>query len=372
MAKVNSRSPYYINISDSGLESAIIRIWIYSGTQTTDRDTNNPNYTMTSNAINEKISVDISGFVKDYVNINFDGTYSTDNYWVDYEITKTINGVSPVPTLVENRGFYGYGYFEDGLNPQNDSGLLQSNTNIIKLDDAPAVIPVDTEITNQVTFELDGDQVYTKAISDSEESDEQIEYVTSGVNGADQFENRVIQDGGTFEGSACLEEFTDEFELFDFDTIYVETDDEVIKLNVTNVSECKYEPIKLTFTNKFGALQDIWFFKTNKITMNTKRQSYRPNIISSQDYLTSYHQYSNLMTTGRESITINSGFYPESYNEIFKQMMLSNEVWIEFGNKTLPVTIESNSMQFKTSLNDNLIQYSLNLKFAYDKINSVT
>ena len=54
-------------------------------------------------------------------------------------------------------GFDGYGFYEDDANPQNDSGLLQTNTKIVKLDDAPAVIPVDTSKTTQVTYELNGE-----------------------------------------------------------------------------------------------------------------------------------------------------------------------------------------------------------------------
>jgi hypothetical protein len=77
---------------------------------------------------------------------------------------------------------------------------------------------------------LNGDVVYTKAVSSTTSSTTQIEYVTNGVNGSDEFEDRVIQDNGTFEGSSCLDAFSDEFTLFDFDTIYVDTTSGVTKL----------------------------------------------------------------------------------------------------------------------------------------------
>ena len=40
-------------------------------------------------------------------------------------------------------------------------------------------------------------------------------------------------------------------------------------------------------------------------------------------------------------------------------------------NKTLPVKVTSNDFSFRTRLNDKLINYTIQLEFAYDKINTV-
>lgn len=370
MAKINARSPYYITIGPTtNLTQVEMQLYVYTGTQDTDR-TNL--FQLTSFAISETVTFEISEIVKDYILETFDGDYVSENVWVDYRTRNYISGTAGSwSSYTEKVGFNGYGYFEDGANPQNDSGLLQSNTKIVKLDDAPAVIPVYTEITNRVTYELNGDQVYSKSITDSDESDEQIEYVTSGVNGSDLFEDRVIQDGGTFENSSCLEEFSDEFTLFDFDTIYVETDDEVIKLTVQNISECKFEPYKVTFVNKYGALQDIWFFKRTNEVLSTTKESFKRNIIASGTYDISRHQQKILTKNGNEKLTLNTGFYPESYNEVFKQMQLSEDCWIEINSQTLPVNVSSSSLNYKTHLNDKLINYTIEIEFAFDTINNI-
>ena len=215
---------------------------VYTGTQTTDR-TNL--FRLTSFAVSDNVTFEIGEIVRDYILQTFDGDYASANVWVDYRTKNYIQGVAgSFTSYTQLTGFDGYGYYEDEANPQNDSGLLQSNTKVVKLDDAPATIPVDTSKTTQVTYELNGQQVYTKAVTSSVESDEQIEYVTNGVNGADEYENRVIQDGGTFENSVCLQEFVDDFTLFDFDTIYIDTTDGVIKLTVDNIEECKYLSLK--------------------------------------------------------------------------------------------------------------------------------
>jgi len=372
MSKINVRSPYYVSTGTvTNLTGCTLDLYIYDGQQQFDRPSN-PTYTIESTAVLNKSDFEISELVRDYFTNSFDGDYASANLWVDYQLTEFISGVAQTPqTIVDLTAFYGYGYFEDGYNPQNDSGLLQSNTKFVKLDDAPATIPVDTSKTTQVTYELNGELVYTKAITSSNENEEQIEYVTNGVNGSDEFEDRVIQDGGTFEGSSCLNEFANEFTLFDFDTIYIDTDDGVIKLTVDNIEECKYDPYKVTFVNKFGALQDIWFFKRTNEALTTKTEKFKRNIVSNGSYNVSKHQQKILTKNGNEKLTLNTGFYPEEYNEVFKQMQLSEDCWIEINSQTLPINVSSSSLNYKTHLNDKLINYTIELDFAFDTINNI-
>ena len=70
-------------------------------------------------------------------------------------------------------------------------------------------------------------------------------------------------------------------------------------------------------------------------------------------------------------MTLSSGFLSESYNEVFRQMSLSDKIWIEYNEKTLPVRLTSSSLAFKTRLDDKLINYTIELEFAFDKINNV-
>jgi hypothetical protein len=379
MAKINVRSPYYIHDTVANYTRAQLELYIYPDTKTTDRPTD-ATYTLTTNAIDDKVTFEISELIKDYFANEFDGDYASDFYWIDYEISRSVSGGAYSGQGIVNRSaFYGYGFYEDGVQNTtpsgnidiNDSGLLQTNTKIVKLDDAPAVIPVDTSKTTQVTYEKNGEQVYTKAISSSNEADEQIEYVTSGVNGSDVFEDRVIQDGGTFEGSVCLKAFEGEFELFDFDTIYIDTDDGVIKVTVQNIEECKYTPYKVTFINKFGALQDVWFFKRSNETLTTKQEKFKRNIAVDGSYTVSKHQDMVLTKNGMEKLTLNTGYYPEEYNEVFKQMQLSEDCWIEINSQTLPINISGGSFNYKTHLNDKLINYTIQVDFAFDTINNI-
>ena len=75
--------------------------------------------------------------------------------------------------------------------------------------------------------------------------------------------------------------------------------------------------------------------------------------------------------TGIESLKLNTGFYPESYNEVFRQLGLSEEVWIKYEGQTLPITVTTSSLNYKTSINDKLINYTIDVEFAFNKINNI-
>lgn len=369
MSKVNARSPYYIHLNATNLTSVDMQLYIYTGTQITNRSNL---FILSSLAVNENVTFEIGEIVRDYILQTFDGDYISENVWVDYRTNSYINGTAQGYTSYTTlKGFDGYGFFEDEANPQNNAGLLQSNKIIVKYDDATAVVPVDTSLTSQVTYELNGELVYTKQISSSTNSSEQIEYVSNTINGADDFQNRVIQDGGIFENSVCLEEFSDDFVLFDFDTIYIDTTNGIDKITVQNITECKFNPYKVTFINKFGALQDVWFFKRTNETLRTTTEKFKRNIIVNGIYDPSRHQQKILTKNGTEKLVLNTGYYPEAYNEVFKQMQLSEDCWIEINNKTLPINVSSSSLEYKTHLNDKLINYTIEVEFAFDTINNI-
>ena len=393
MSKINVRSPYYVSITATNLTSCKLELFIYQGLQAaggasgaSNGRSATPTYTLNSFAVDERCTFEISELVRDFFDNEFDGDYSTEIFFVDYKTTNTIQTeIGSATSFTQLKAFYGYGFFEDGVQNQvtdvdtstttsstiNNKALLQSNTTIVKLDDAPAVIPVDTSLATRVSYELNGIEVFSKSISSSTNTNAQIEYVTSGVNGADEFENRVLQDSGTFESSPCLEEFEGDFTLFDFDSIYVDSSQGVTKLTVKSESECKFTPLKITFVNKYGVLQDIWFLKRSNESLRTREQEFKKNIISSGSYNISKHQNKTLTKNGSESLTLNSGYYPEAYNDVFKEMLLSEDCWIEIESQTLPIKISSSSFAYKTQLNDKIINYTIDVEFAFDTINNV-
>ena len=146
--------------------------------------------------------------------------------------------------------------------------------------------------------------------------------------------------------------------------------DRVIK--VEDIEECKYTPYKLIFRNKLGAKQELWFFKSSRLSMQIERDKFQGNTI--KDYrndIISSHRGVNFSTMSKQTLTINSGFVPESFNEVFKQLMLSEQVWIDYNQQVLPINISNQNIDYKTSLNNKLINYTIDVEFSFNTTNNV-
>tara|TARA_R110000751_G_scaffold110882_1_gene208613 strand:- start:196 stop:1335 length:1140 start_codon:yes stop_codon:yes gene_type:complete len=378
MAKINVRSPYFVNIATTNLTSAKIEIEIYTGVANASWQST-PQYTLTSTAINAQINFEIAELIKDYIPAEFDGTYPdtnlADDYttmYVDYRITEYISTVAqtPVDTLGV-RAFYGYGFFEDGANPQLLQGYLQSNTTILKSDDDALRIPVDNENTTSVAFFYQNEQIHTWTPTAGLKIQDQIAYVSTASADVDNYRERVIASSGTFEDNPCLQDFLRNETIYPVDKVIINAVEGVTVLRIENIEECKYTPYKLTFINKFGAYQDIWFFKNSKLAMTTTEERYKSNILTNGTYNTYDAQIKLITKNGNQTLTLNSGYYPESNNEIFRQLFLSEKVWIEYKTKTLGVTIQTKNINYKTSLTDSLINYTIDVSFAFDTINNI-
>ena len=65
----------------------------------------------------------------------------------------------------------------------------------------------------------------------------------------------------------------------------------------------------------------------------------------------------------------------EDYNEVIKQLMMSEYVWLtrttDTESKIYPVIPTTNSLTFKTSLNDKMVEYTIDFDYAFDKIQNI-
>ena len=379
MSKINIRSPYFVydnsttSVGSSPLAYATLNLWIYTGAKDTNK-TGTPTYTLTATAIDGEVNFEISDFVSGYITSTFNGEeYSTDAPWVNYEVVRIYEDESsdtPAQTVLS--AFDGYGYFEDGSNPQNSQTPLQSNTKIYTNDFSNINIPVHVAEDISVTYIKDGDSIFTKSITSTTNSADQIEYVSNSALDYDVFYTRVIEDGGEVEAFSCVKDIADGvYQEFDADKIYIEKGGVVEVITVEEIEECKYTPYKITFVNKFGALQDVWFFKRSNLSMNTQKESYKKTMVSGGTYSINKGQDTIFNKNATQTLSLNTGFYPEEYNEVFRQLYLSENIWIGFEGKTLPVTIKSQSFNYKTRLNDKLINYTIDIEFGFDKINNI-
>jgi hypothetical protein len=386
--KINVRSPYYVKASNASLASATLSLYIYTGTFTTDKGT--AKYTITKNEIssNNYVVFEIAELIRDYLDIEFDGEYDSQTVWVeaDIQMFDAINGggSSLGTTSTDYIAFDGYGYFEDGINTELSRTYLQSNYKIFRPDDQNVRVPVFTEDTSSVSFLYKGEVKRVQAVSSSTNTNAQIEYITvSGSDNTDSYKERVLADGGTLEDNSLLDAFLEGVDIGLVDELYINSDSgtQVVKISTEPCS--KYEPYKVTFINKFGALQDMYFSLKSIESLNTTGETYKANVVdfSSLTYDTYKPQVAQYNKLGKESITLNTNYISEDYNEVIKQLMMSEQVWLTRLDNPAPdsnnletvlaVIPKTQSVTYKTSLNDRLVQYTVDFDYAFDKINTV-
>lgn len=388
--QINLRSPYYIKVSQTGLTSVRLSLYIYTGTFTTNANVNDDflRYTITKKPLgtNTFVVYEVSELIRDYLEIEFDGSYDSDVVWIN--AIPTSNGTGSINVTPNNTngfvGLDGYGYFEQGANPTLSTNLLQSNRTIFALDDNLFRVPVFVQGTNSVSLlykgEVKTDIDLTSASVD--QTSEQIRYISanstnSGDVDYDSFVERVLNDGGTFEGSTCLDDFLGDFSVDLIDEVYVSSDSGTEVIKIITLEECKYTPIKVTFVNKFGAIQDLIFFKKSTDSTVVKGEEFKSAVFnqSSLTYKTYQHQRTQFMVQGNDSISMNTGFINEDYNQVIEELMLSEQVWATFITDTQelvrPLVPKTKSLTFKTTLNDNLVDYAIDFDIANDKINNI-
>ena len=386
---INTRSPFYIKVSDSSLETATLQLYIYEGAKDVTPDAADLKYTITKSELenNNQVVFEISELIRDYIDVKYDGEYDSYCVWANAVITANDGAISsPTVTPSDYTNQFvavdGYGYFEEGVNPEPSRSLFQSNLIIYRPNDGNINVPVFAEDTNSVAYYNNGTLVRSQTISDNDNTNQKIQYIsTSGNSDSATYQERVLEDGGTLESSKCLTDFLSLLDIGEVDEIVVSYDTDagtsahVIKVRTLDCSI--YDPIRVTFVNKYGALQDLWFDKKSMNSINIESNDYKASVMdfsSTPTYDTTAHQNRVLDLVGTESITMNTGYIDEEYNEVFRQLMLSEQVWMTRLTDTeeiLPLRPRTQSLQFKTRTNDKLVNYTVEFDFAFDKINTI-
>ena len=380
MARINTRSPYWVSVDNTELSYAILKLYVYTGNSS--NVPSEPNYTIRKSVLSgqDTIFFEVSELIRDELDVVFNGDYNGQAVWVKI----TTLGYDSSNDEVENDSettiaFDGYSYFEE--QGADESNIMITNRELFVLEDNTFRVPIYTGLNAPtVVFYKDGEIIASETFGYDQDSSNQIKYVSiygDDVNW-DTFEERVLEDGGVdFESSVCLQSFFNNYSIGAVDKIEVSASGqkiETIKVNV--LEECKYEPKKVTFINKFGALQDMYFFKKAVEMMTIEKESYKSNILNSNfEYSRSSHVNRDFNIIGKESVTLSSGFLSEEYNEVFKQMMLSEKVWVTNVTKgveqVLPINVKTSDITYKTSLNDKLVEYTIEFDKAYDTINNI-
>tara|TARA_R110000823_G_scaffold303860_1_gene425326 strand:- start:19 stop:1032 length:1014 start_codon:yes stop_codon:yes gene_type:complete len=336
MANILVGSPRFESITlSTGYKSAVLTLKI----------DNVLRYTIIKSGVGgQTITFEISELIRDYLNITFSGTYTEQTVSTQGSTIKeylNADGTGPTSPYtivnVDHVAYDGYGTFMEGVNPNLGSGsqwLIQKD--VIK---NGYYIYVPEESTGVVPY-LYSDQVFYGA------------YQTNDTTLSSDVPSFVVN---------------------------------IVRINCSRYSRespSNLKVNKITFVNKFGVLQDLWFFlKTVKTTTSTK-ETFNANTISTSTGSATYSVNSPTKKvfnkSANQKIVLSSGFYPEGANPFFEELLLSKQIWLTQPKPSspadaeiVPVIISTSSFTYKTSLNDKLIEYTMEFDMAFDYINNV-
>jgi hypothetical protein len=142
-------------------------------------------------------------------------------------------------------------------------------------------------------------------------------------------------------------------------------------INFEEICQQKYPNIRVKWKNRYGQFDYHNFYLVNRQSFTTTNRSYQPQIGSWEGSTLGYNNYDsaklNYIVDSEQQITVNSGYLTEQYNEIFKQLLVSEEIyWCydENNNDLRPITIATQNVTFKTGVVDKLIQYTFDFQWG--------
>ena len=328
-------------------------------------------YTLKKKVLTGETSVtfDISEIVNDHLVQSFNGNYTTSalkqSIWVDavvtgYQTTGAAKSPAVTTTYLAQEG---YNTFKNGVNYTTEPEGMITADYMQFSKTSNITIPLNAERVNSIAWKNNGSTISTTSITDSGDQSQKIKYPS--VNPVSQdYDQAVI----TYDTSSTR------------------------SITLDQIDECKYETFKVTFLNRWGALQDLFFFKKSVESLDVSREQFNRSIfkartvslsppesgtdcdetITYNTYSTTDHADKTFNVNGKESIQLNTGFVKQDMNSSFQELMVSEYIWLTDSDSVIfPVKLKDSSFTTKTSLNDRMINYTMNFEMAFAYVNNI-
>lgn len=290
--------------------------------------------------------IDISGYIDDLLNTNllYPTTTSIQDsdsqVWVKTEVIYTIGGAAQPPQFVTTElAVKGYGYGMEGVNPTlPTNGVLASGT--------------DAKVSRKGVFAINFLASETVSTSINAKSEN---YTFNFTKAATTDSKGLVQTLWV----DCSEFGTDEY-------IEIEYNGKVVYTLLIE-DEQRYTPKDIMFKNKEGQVSSITFFKKSVESLSVTNESYEGTYLQAAD---GNHQFITYNTNGKERFKMDSGFVSEANNDNFTQLFLSNKVWQYEDGVYIPLKLGSKTIEYKSRVNDRLLNYNVEFEYAFNKINN--
>jgi hypothetical protein len=376
---IRTRTPYFIRTTNYAsptysIDYFQVVITVHGGSSGSVPACDNlyATYTLRKKIIPTETSVtlEISEIVNDHLIQTFNGNYTTSaltqSIWVNVVVTGyQTTGAAISPAVTTNYlAQEGFNTFKNGVNYTTEPTAMITPDYMQYSKSSNITIPINKERVNSVAWKNNGSTISTVSITDSGSQAQKISYPA--VNPASQEYDQIV---------------------ITYDTTSTRT------ITLEETSECKYETFKVTFLNRWGALQDLFFFKKSVESLNVERENFNRSIfkakkvtlsppegggdcdetITYNSYSTTDHADKTFNVNGRESIQLNTGFVNELLNPSFEELMVSEYIWLTDSDSVVyPVKLKDSSLTSKTKLNDRMINYAMNFEMAFDYANNIS
>ena len=355
MSRIFTRSPYIVEINETGQVSTRVELYIWNDDIT---EPTSPQYVLSKEIPASNLpstTYNISSYIREYISFNeFDFTTvqnqpANNQQWANVRVkafyTNALNEFELSDTLY--KAFDGFGTYEDGYNPDLGNILLDEGTYYYKELEPLASTSARENFSGRFTVEGEiGDKVrFTDLNTGATVS------FTVGLSGVLNYNNvyTLYRDNGNkveyLQGGTTVT-WTGYFKP---------------------TCEKKYTPVYIDFVNNHGAWSRLFMFKTSKEKFSITSNDY--NLMQSDlvNYSALEGQSKQFNVNGQESIKTNSGWVSDEFGNQIKQLLVSERILVN----NRPAKCMTTSLDIQKGINDNTMSYALDFQFNNDYINSV-
>lgn len=140
------------------------------------------------------------------------------------------------------------------------------------------------------------------------------------------------------------------------------------KLRYEVVCKQKYPNVRISWKNRYGQFDWYSFYMVNRKSFQTTKKTYQPQLGTWEGATLSYQSYDssnlNYIVDSSQTLQVNSWWLTDDYNDWLKELLVSDEIYYWDGTTARPLTIATSNIQFKTGVNDKLIQYQFDFNLG--------
>lgn len=348
------------------------------------------NYALSKNySINQVINFEISDLVRSefyhdfsvWNDIGYVQSPQGEALWVIPEGSWTFsnNGAAPANATFPDEFPTAYAYLTtDGWAPMTnispsavsqlvlatsrDRQVLPSNYEVLALNNSVANDFVEIEIAWN---NGDADSFYTSVSSttppDPTSNNSQDQIIYAGVGPAN-LQNNAWLDNTIKPSTHDIGDY--------YDVILKDSGGDTIDtVRYYLVCEPKYTPYQIAFINRFGVADFITFFKRSDERGNFTQDTYQKSIYNDAFTTPSLEvgKYNSFNVNSRNSLTLNTGFVDQDYDETIKDILMSEYVAVLENSQWIAVQPERGSIEYQKHVNQKLINYTLTFTYAFDE-----